>query len=304
MATNSYFRRNISSEHRLVEDLTVETIKIHGLDMIYIPRTAVNRDDLFGEDLIAKFQENYSIEMYLESVDGFEGEGDFMSRFGLQIRDSVNLVVSKKRFQMVVSRADATVTRPREGDIIYFPLSGGMFEIKFVEHENPFYQLGKLFTYKLSCELFAYNQEEFNTGDTNIDSTEDNRQQYVTLLTLGNSAGTTGDYYVGETVYQTAGGTATVVDWTGQESSTKILSVSFQAGSGVFTNGQSVIGLSSGTDYTLSSSATGSTVIVQEPITGTGGDVSGQNESIEFEADKENIFDFSEVDPFSEGNYS
>ena len=302
MATNSYFRRNIPSEHRLVEDLTVEAIKIHGLDMIYIPRQAINRDELFGEDLIARFSKPYSIEMYLESVDGFEGEGDFMSRFGLQIRDSVNLVVAKKRFEMVISRADSTITRPREGDIIYFPLSGGMFEIKFVEHENPFYQLGKLFTYKLSCELFAYNQEEFNTGDTNIDKTEDNRQQYVTLLTMGASSGGTLDYYVGETVYQSAGGTATVVDWTGGEASTKTLSVSFSAGS--FTAGQPVIGLSSGTNYTLSSSATGSTVIVQEPTSNTGGTVSGDNEEIEFHADKDNIFDFSEVDPFSEGNYS
>ena len=301
MATNSYFRRNIPSEHRLIEDLTVETIKVNGLDMIYIPRTAVNRDSLFGEDLIAKFQDNYSIEMYLESVDGFEGEVDFMSRFGLQIRDSVNLVVAKKRFEMVVSRADATVTRPREGDIIYFPLSGGVFEIKFVEHENPFYQLGKLFTYKLSCELFTYNQEEFNTGDDLIDSTEDSRQQYVSLLTMGGVSGSTLDYYVGETVYQ-AGGTATVVDWSGSDSTTKLLSVSFSGGS--FTNGQVVVGLASGTEYSLSSSATGSTVIVQDPVTGTGGVVAGQNEEIEFHADKENIFDFSEVDPFSEGNYS
>ena len=301
MAKNSYFRTKIGSEQRLVEDLTIESIKIYGQDMVYIPREFLNRDDVFGEDLLAKFEDTYSVEMYIESVDGFEGEGDFMSRFGLQIRDSVNLVVSKKRFEMVVSRADTSVTRPREGDLIYFPLSGGVFEIKFVEHENPFYQLGKLYTYKLSCELFNYNQEEFNTGDSNIDRVEDHRQQFVTLLVLGSSAGSTLDYYVGETVTQ-AGGTATVVDWSGGDSTTKTLSVSFQSGS--FTNGVSVVGQSSGASYSLTSSSTGDTIIVQEPVNGTGGQVSGQNEAIEFQADSENIFDFSEVDPFSEGNYS
>jgi len=302
MAKNSYFRTNIGSEQRLIEDLTVESIKMYGQDMVYIPREFLNRDDVFGEDLLAEFTKTYSIEMYIESVDGFEGEGDFMSRFGLQIRDSINLVVAKKRFDMIVGRADTSITRPREGDVIYFPLSGGLFEVKFVEHENPFYQLGKLYTYKLSCELFKYNQESFSTGDSVIDSVESNRQQYVTLLTLGSNNGSTTDYYVGETVYQSAGGTATIVDWSGSESSPKILSVSFSAGS--FTNGSSVIGLSSGTDYTLTSSTTGDTVIVQEPVSGTGGNVSGENEEIEFQADKNNIFDFSEVDPFSEGNYS
>ncbi|HIJ11496.1 TPA: hypothetical protein HA278_05555, partial [Candidatus Woesearchaeota archaeon] len=140
MSKNPYFKHQ-QSEKNLIEDITIESIKIHGYDMVYIPRTLVGEDTIFGEDAISKFIDGNVIEMYIESVDGFQGEGDFISKFGLQIRDSVDLVVSKKRFeQSLLYQSDIKV--PREGDLIYFPLSKGLFEIKFVEHENPFYQLG------------------------------------------------------------------------------------------------------------------------------------------------------------------
>ena len=127
MATNSYFTRQ-TSERNVVEDLTIESIKIHGLDMVYIPRTLVNEDTIFGEDTLSKFTEGNYIEMYLESVDGFGGDGDFYSKFGLEIRDTVSLVVSKKRFEQVMSNV---TTKPREGDLIYFPFSKGIFEDLF-----------------------------------------------------------------------------------------------------------------------------------------------------------------------------
>ena len=297
MAKNSYFRRNIGSEQRLIEDLTVEAIKMHGEDMVYIPRTLMNEDKLFGEDTQSKFDDGYSLEMYIESADGFEGDGDFVSKFGLEIRDSVSLVFAKKRFEQVVTVNEASISKPREGDLIYFPLSKGLFEIKFVEHENPFYQLGKLHTYKVSCELFVYSHEEIDTGYSDIDALEDDRQEFEIELTLGTlNAGQ--DFRIGEEVYQGSVGSETalakVTDWT---LSTKLLSII--GISGTFSNSQNVIGRTTGTSYALDSQVTTTTVITQ----GVTGGSDGDNESIEFEIDSDSIFDFTENDPFSEGNY-
>ena len=297
MAKNSYFRRNIGSEQRLIEDLTVEAIKMHGEDMVYIPRTLMNEDKLFGEDTQSKFDDGYSLEMYIESADGFEGDGDFVSKFGLEIRDSVSLVFAKKRFEQVVTVNEASIPKPREGDLIYFPLSKGLFEIKFVEHENPFYQLGKLHTYKVSCELFVYSHEEIDTGYSDIDALEDDRQEFEIELTLGTlNAGQ--DFRIGEEVYQGSVGSETalakVTDWT---LSTKLLSI--VGISGTFSNSQNVIGRTTETSYSLDSQVTTTTVITQ----GVTGGSDGDNESIEFEIDSDSIFDFTENDPFSEGNY-
>lgn len=141
---------------------------MYGVDVVYIPRSEFNNDELLGESIISKFEEQYTIEMYLESVDGFGGQGDLMSKFGLQIKDNADFILSKRRFDDVIG-----LSRPKEGDLIYFPLSKGLFEINFVEHENPFYQLGKLHTYKLTCELFTYSNETFETGLLDIDRIEE-----------------------------------------------------------------------------------------------------------------------------------
>ena len=299
MATNSYFTRQ-NSERNVVEDLTIESIKIHGLDMVYIPRTLVNEDTIFGEDTLSKFTAGNYIEMYLESVDGFGGDGDFYSKFGLEIRDTVSLVVSKKRFETVMS---STTTKPREGDLIYFPLSKGLFEIKFVEHENPFYQLGKLYTYKLSCELFTYSQEEIDTGFSDVDSLEDNRKEFSVKLTLGPriSASTNSDFHEGETVYQVQQqfqGAAAFADATTTNNLLHISGISGPVNTGG--GSDTIKGQDSTAEYLLSTSTT-TTVII--PTEGTG-DVAGDNEMIEFEIDKDGIFDFTDIDPFSEGKYS
>jgi hypothetical protein len=178
MAVNLYFDHNYNkSEQSLIEDLTIEAIKMHGMDVVYIPRSSISRDDILGEDIIAKFENSEMIEMYLETVDGFENQGDLLAKFGLQIKDNATFVVSKKRYEEVMIGS----SRPYEGDLIYFPLSSSLFEINFVEHENPFYNLGKLHTYKLTCELFTYNNEEFNTGHVDIDRVEDDHSNDVIL---------------------------------------------------------------------------------------------------------------------------
>ena len=198
MATNKYFvNYNSKYEQTLIEDLVIETIKIHGLDMYYIPREFVNKDNIFGEDPSSKFRQHFVIEMYIQSVDGFEGDGDMIGKFGLEIRDSATLVVSKKRFQNITEKF-----RPLEGDLIFFPLSNKFFEIKFVEHENPFYQLGKNYVYSLSVELFQFSEEEIFTQIEEIDSAVDD-QEYSVTLTLGSVFGSSANTFkTGDTVYQ------------------------------------------------------------------------------------------------------
>lgn len=169
MATNPFFK-DYSGEQDLVEDLTIEIIKTMGRNMVYVPRVAVSTDELYGEQRGSYFKNGIPIEMYIDSVGGFEGQGDIASKFGIEIRDNVSLTVSRKRFNQEVKTKFPEVIRPREGDLIFFPLAKALFEINFVEHENPFYQHGKLYCYKLVCELFNYNSEEVDTGNTDIDA--------------------------------------------------------------------------------------------------------------------------------------
>lgn len=149
-----------------MENLTVEAIRMYGHDVFYMPRETLERDGIFGEDIRSLFSDNYMLEMYIESIDGFEGDGNILANFGMQIKDTATLVVAKRRFEETIWGKE----RPLEGDLIYFPLSHSILEINFVEHENPFYQLGKLHTYKLTCELFTYSHEEFDTGKPCIDN--------------------------------------------------------------------------------------------------------------------------------------
>lgn len=179
--TNFYFNNfAYSGEQYLIEDLIIESIKIYGIEVMYIPRTFVNKDELFGEDVLSKFEKAIPLEMYIKNVTGFEGEGDFLSKFGLQIRDEMTLTVSRRRFGEEISIVDSTdpeglgegVGRPAEGDLIYFPLNRKLFEVKFVEHEAIFYQMGSLQTYDLRVELFEYSHEKIRTGIPEIDGIE------------------------------------------------------------------------------------------------------------------------------------
>ena len=175
MATNLFFNNYaFSQEQNLIEDLIIESIQIYGYDCYYLPRTLVAEDTLFGEDTLSKFDNAYSLEMYVKSVDGFEGEGDFLSKFNIEIRDEMVLTVSQRRFGEEVDVFNTTedIGRPSEGDLIYFPLNNKIFEVKFVEHESIFYQMGSLQTYDLRCELFEYSHERLDTGINVIDSVE------------------------------------------------------------------------------------------------------------------------------------
>ena len=179
--TNLYFNNfAFTQEQNLIENLIIESIRIYGIEVFYLPRTLVKEDNLFGEDVLSKFEQAYPVEMYIKSVDGFQGDGDFLSKFGLEIRDEMVLTVSRRRFGEEIAIEDSTpvneaegVARPAEGDLLYFPLNGKIFEVKFVEHEAIFYQMGSLQTYDLTLELFEYSHEEFNTGIGQIDEIEE-----------------------------------------------------------------------------------------------------------------------------------
>ena len=202
MATNPYFRNYGNfNEQNLIDDLVIESIKMYGVDVAYIPRNfdsidnILNEDDTstFGGELATQGGNNYSIiydmEMYVKSVDGFEGEGDFLSRFGLQIRDQVTFTVAYRTFERFATRLDPEQTRPNEGDVIYFPLNDKIFKVMFVEHESVFYQHGALQVYDLRCELFEYSGERFQTGRYEIDHHFDDVDitQATTLTQLANT---------------------------------------------------------------------------------------------------------------------
>ena len=141
---------------------------MYGHDLYYLPRTRVEDDLIYGEESYSEFNSQYFVEMYIKNVEGFAGQGDFLSKFNLEIRDQVTFTVARRTFNNEVG-AFTTFTRPREGDLVYFPLNNKIFEIKFVEHEAIFYQLGSLQTFDITCELFEYSNEIFNTGISLID---------------------------------------------------------------------------------------------------------------------------------------
>ena len=230
MATNKYFNNfAYAREQDLVEDLTIEAIKIYGHNVKYLPKTISGIDHLFGEDKLLKYETAADVEMYVKNVEGFEGEGEFMSKFGVQLNDQLTLTVARKRFDQIrteklqtevgynyvqesansdapsrqfltgnshtesivletgttgVNNYSITSERPQEGDLVFFPLVNKIFEIKFVEHEDIFYQTGRLQSYDLRCELFKYSSEQIRTGNTEIDSTETAGTLYTLLFEL------------------------------------------------------------------------------------------------------------------------
>lgn len=170
MATSNFFGFDPTfSEQRLVEDLTIESIRIHGVDVYYLPRTLTSFDDVLNESAIKEYNHAVLIEMYLNTADGFTGDGTFLSKLGLEIRDKATMTIAKRVFDDEIG-ALFSLIRPREGDLVYFPLNGKCFEIRYVDNKPFFYQLGNLPTYEITVELFEYSGEIFNTGIKEIDS--------------------------------------------------------------------------------------------------------------------------------------
>lgn len=183
MATNPYFTQGTTREQDLIEEIIIESLKIYGKDFYYIPRTLVSKDHIFGEDRLSEFNNAYPIEMYFDNIESFAGQGAMIQKFGLLMDQSATLTVARKRWQQLIGNHGTTIipTRPCEGDLLYYPLTKGLFEIKFVKHQEPFYQLGRLYTYKLDIELFQYSSERIDTGIPEVDIFEDLKSFDVTI---------------------------------------------------------------------------------------------------------------------------
>jgi hypothetical protein len=203
MATNRYFSHNrgLKSEQNLYEDIIIESLKIYGQDVYYLPRTLVNQN-ILGDAISAQFSDAYKVEMYIENVQGFDGEGDLFTKFGVEIRDQATFIVARRRWNQTLNDYGNEISsdRPREGDLIYLPLSKSMFQIAHVEHEQPFYQLNNLTVFKLKCELFEFSDEDFDTDVPEIDAIERDLS-FNYLLTLAGDSDLL--FKVGETVQQT-----------------------------------------------------------------------------------------------------
>lgn len=180
MATNFYFQSGntpgTTNEQRLLEDLIIESIKIYGHDVYYLPRTTVKQDNILGEDVLSLFDTAYPVEMYLQNIQGWDGDSEIFTKFGISVTDQATFVVSKRRWEDSVGSNENTrlqlPTRPAEGDLIYFPKTRSMFEIKYVQHLDPFYQLGKFHIYSMNCELYQYSSEIFDTEIAEIDAAQ------------------------------------------------------------------------------------------------------------------------------------
>ena len=169
MSTNFFINNFQSSqEQNLMEDLIIESIRFYGQDMYYIPRVINNFDEIYVADDQSSYETPYSVEMYIKSVNGFSGDGNFMSKFGIEIRDQVIFSVARRVFNNEIGQF-TTQPRPNEGDLIYFPLNRKCFQIKYVNQHEMFYPLGKLYTWELTCELFEYSGETLSTGIPEID---------------------------------------------------------------------------------------------------------------------------------------
>lgn len=169
--TSKYFTHGTMSEQNLLQDIIIESISIYGQEFYYVPRILVAKDNILGEDRMSKFENAYLIDMYLESVDGFEGQGSFIQKFGLMTEQTATLTVARRTWERLIGTKGTSIlpNRPSEGDLLYFPLTKGLFEIKYVEHQDPFYQLKKLYVYRLQVEQFQYASEQIDTGVPEID---------------------------------------------------------------------------------------------------------------------------------------
>lgn len=301
MATNVYFSQKVKSEQHLYEDIIIESLKMYGQDVMYLPRTML-RDPLLNEVIESKFLDAYSIEMYIENTQGFEGDQTIMSKFGLEIRDQATFVVARRSWEKLVGvwNNDISSNRPFEGDLIYLPLSKSFFEIKFVEHEQPFYQLSNLVVYKLQCELFDYSNEIVNTGIDTIDDFQRLNANGITLLIDG---GINGDFEIGEQVVQTfAGGisiNAEVINVFYLNSLQRRVTVSnVQTNDGnyhEFVVGNRLIGQTSGASWNAVELYGISNPYVDETFP-----ESAQAQNREFEIEANGIIDFSEQNPFGD----
>jgi hypothetical protein len=288
MATNHYFSQKVRSEQDLYEDIIIESLKIYGQDVYYLPRDVVNEDRILGDDVPSRFNSSYKIEMYIENVEGFDGEGDLFTKFGVEIRDQATFIVSRKRWANSVARYDNELSsvRPLEGDLIYLPLSNKLFQIMQVEHEQPFYQLSNLPTYKLRTELFEYNDEDLDTGIDEIDVIE-RAHAYEYLLTLDSASN---GFTIGETATQTFSTGVTmqgeISKWSDSDNILGLIHVG--ASDGLYHT------------FTTNTQITSLTSVATVTLVTEDNQISSNEQNTDFDTIGDDFLDFTESNPFGD----
>jgi len=281
--TNLLKANGSAQEQTFIENLIVESIEIYGQDIYYMPRTYVNRDTILGEVENSRFAQALQVRAYVNNVEGWEGQGELLSKFGVRIEDKTTFVFSREKFTSAVDdNAVLNVEgRPNEGDLIWFPATKHLFEIQFVEAERPFYQLGKGFVWECQCELFQYADEALDTGVAEIDGIE---AAFANAITVNFAAGGTGTFTVGEVV---AGGTSNVTAevkaWNATDRQLQVYNRS-----GIFTIPETVTGQTSGAAWTSASYNTLNNVNTADSI----------DQNFGFETADDDIIDFTEGNPF------
>lgn len=286
---NVYFNNQVRSEQNLFEDITIEALKIYGQDVYYIPRDIVSEDRVFGDDIPSRFNSAYRLEMYIENIEGFDGEGDLFTRFGVEIRDEATFIVARRRWTQTVKRFDNEISgdRPREGDLIYLPLSKSLFEIMHVEHEQPFYQLNNLPTYKMRCTLFEYNDEDLDTGIQDVDAIEQD-YAYTYKLVLNE----TSNYIkIGNTATQTLSDgtvlTAEVSKWSDSDRELNLIHLGASDGDyHTFVTSQNIT--INDSDFTVAE------------ILADDNKISQNEQNADFSTFSDDFIDFSENNPFGD----
>jgi len=282
MPTNVFFNHAVKTEQNLYEDLVVESLRMYGHEVYYLPRNVVEKDDILNEDVQSSFDDAYSVEMYLENTDGIAEQGDLMSKFGVYVEEEATFVISLRSWERFISTDSNLVTslRPNEGDVIFFPLSGSMFEIRYVEDSNPFYQVGKLFVFKMRCTLFEYSNEDFET-DTAADNIEAD-MSFANDFTMS-----VGDenYTAGENIQLDNEVVGEVIGWDGLSRvlSIRSLSKELRVGDALFGEESGVLRLVESVSDSLDFD-----------------DGNAQND--DFELNNGNFLDFSEINPLGEVN--
>ena len=294
MAKNTYFRHGTRNEQILQQSLVDEFVKMFGLDILYIPRKLIARDVILNEEVISQFDDAYLTYAYLENNEGFQGAGDILTKFGIRSTDEITLTISNQIYDdflaVQLTGADDVLvgTRPQEGDLIFFPLTSNLFEVKFVEHEKPFYQFGKLYTYELKCELYEYANE--TAGGDIFESQEDEGfviKYYYDMSTLN------GEPSLGEMVTGSVTGiTAMINDWNPDKFWIELRAFNANNDYNTYQIGETLTGNTSGFSINISSF---DELDMEDAYAS----------NIEFESAGDGILDFTEINPFGEfGNRS
>lgn len=292
---NIDFSQKVTSEQSLYEDIIIESLQIYGQDVYYLPREIINEDTILNEDVPSKFGSSYVIEMYIENVEGFGGSGDLFAKFGVEIRDQATFIVARRRWKESVFKNSAVltaagITRPREGDLIYLPLTKSLFEITATDNDRPFYQLSNLPTFQMTCELFEYSSEDFDTGIDDIDDIEKEFAYIYQLDLTRDSAQELVQFEIGEMVSQLIPSGVTmhgeVMRWQNHDDKLFLAHVGGDSGDyNEFEIGELITGDNSGAEGTIS--------VITELNQLSSNEDNQDYENLEF-------LDFSETNPFGD----